>query len=149
MKATRTWILIADASRARILESTGKGADVHAVQSCDFSNATPPSRELGSDRPGRVVESHGATRHAIEPRHDLHRGLETLFAHQLIDILGKRLTEGRFDRLVIVAPPAMLGDIRKSLGAPLRERVVAEIAKDLTKVPNHEVMRHLEADIML
>jgi protein required for attachment to host cells len=149
MKATRTWILIADGARARILESTGKGHDVHAVQSCDFSNETPPSRELGSDRPGRVVESHGATRHAIEPRYDLHRGLETLFAHQLADILGQRLSEGSFDRLVIVAAPAMLGDLRKSLSAPLREKVVAEIAKDLTKVPNHEIMRHLEADIVL
>lgn len=149
MKATRTWILIADGARARILEGTGKGREFHPLPSFDLSNETPPSRELGSDRPGRVVESHGAARHAVEPRHDLHRSLETLFAHQLADILDRRLSDGSFDRLVVVAPPAMLGDLRKSLSGPLREKVVAEIAKDLTKVPNHEIMRHLEADLAL
>jgi protein required for attachment to host cells len=149
MKATRTWILIADGGRARILERMGKGQDVHAVPSCDFSNVSPPSHELGSDRPGRVHESQGQQRHAIEPRHDPHRALETLFAHQLADILEKHRTGGGFDDLVIVAPPAMLGDLRKALSAPLRAAVVGEIAKDLTKVPNHEIMRHLEADIVL
>jgi protein required for attachment to host cells len=43
----------------------------------------------------------------------------------------------------------MLGDLRKALGDRLRDRVVGEVAKDLTKVANHEIMRHLEADIVL
>lgn len=143
MKATRTWILVADGARARILEQVGPGGDLHPLEGAKFSTASKPSRELGTDRPGRVRESVGHQRHAIEPRYDPHRGLETLFAHQLADILSIRLREGLFDRLIIVAPPVMLGDLRSALAKPLQEALIGEIAKDLTKTPNGEILEHV------
>ena len=149
MRASRTWILIADGARARILEQLGPGREIRAVEGERFETASKPSRELGADRPGRVMESVGHHRHAIEPRHDPHRGLETLFAHQLIDILSQRLHEGRFEKLVIVAPPVMLGDLRSALPKPLQRAVVAEVAKDLTKVPNNEILSHIEGAMPL
>lgn len=149
MRARRTWILIADGARARILEQLGQGGEIRPIETEKFETVSKPSRELGSDRPGRVRESVGHQRHAIEPKYDPHRGLETMFAHQLVDILSQRLSDGLFDHLVIVAPPVMLGDLRKALPAPLQSAVVAEIAKDLTKVPNNEIMGHIEGAIRL
>ncbi|MFA5949678.1 MAG: host attachment protein [Hyphomicrobium sp.] len=143
MKATRTWILIADGSRARILEQRGPETKVRPVEGEKYETESKPSRELGSDRPGRVVESVGHQHHAVEPKYDLHRGLETMFANQLADILSHRLREGLYDRLIMIAPPAMLGDLRKSIPRPVQEVVVAELAKDLTKIPNDELMGHL------
>lgn len=143
MKSVRTWILIADGARARILESTGKGKGVQPVAGSDLNADHRPSRELLADRPGHVYESVGSARHAVEPRTDPHRALERLFAYQLADILAGRLAAGEFDRLIVVAPPGMLGDLRKALSAPVRETVAAEVGKDLTKVPNHEILQHL------
>jgi protein required for attachment to host cells len=147
MKATRTWFLVADGARARIVETTGSNKEVRMVDLGQLEAESRPSRELGSDRPGRVSESVGQQRHAIEPRKDPHRGLETLFAHQLVDILDERLASKSFDRLVLVAPPVMLGDLRKALSEALRAVVAAEVAKDLTKVATNELMRHLERDL--
>jgi protein required for attachment to host cells len=149
MKATRTWILIADGARARVVETTGKGTGIHAVELGELKAESRPSRELGDDRPGRVVESKGHQRHAIEPRIDLHRAEETRFAGRLVDLLEKRRAGGNFERLVIVAPPVMLGDIGKALGEALKAVISAEIAKDLTKVSDQNLMRHLEPDAAL
>ncbi len=149
MKPTRTWILIADGARARIVENLGHGKGIHAVPHSDLRVDHRPSRELGDDRPGRVVESHGTARHAVEPRSDPHQKLERLFAHQLADILADCHGKHEFDRLVVVAPPVMLGDLRQALGAEVRKAVVAEINKDLTKIPNDEVLRHIESEIAL
>lgn len=145
MKALTTWILIADGARARILERVGHGEVVHPVFGERYETDLPPSRELGDDRPGRVHESMGHERHAIEPRRDPHRGLEVMFAHQLADILTSRRRDGLFDRLMLAAPPAMLGHLRRALSKDLKACLVAEVDKDLTKSPNHEIIRHMEA----
>ena len=147
MKPTRTWILVADGGGARILEALGKGHGLHEISGSESRVENAPSHELGRDRPGRVHESVGATRHAIEPRRDPHKALETLFADQLATMLGKYAAAAAFDRLVIVAPPAMLGDLRKVMPPEVRKTIIAEIDKDLTKVPNVEISTHI-ADVV-
>lgn len=143
MNPTRTWILIADGARARLLESTGKGKAVHAVAESTFTADHRRSGELLRDRPGRVFESATAGRHAAEPRTDPHRALKRFFAQQLADILAERLAARDYERLVLVAPPELLGDLRKALTESVQAVVVAEVPKDLTKVPDKDILQHL------
>lgn len=147
MKPTRTWILVADGGGARILEALGKGHGLHEVAGSEARTENPPSHEQGRDRPGRVHELVGHVRHGVEPRRDPHKALETLFADQLATMLAKYAASNAFDRLVIVAPPTMLGDLRKAMHPEVRAKIVAEIDKDLTKVPNVEVSTHI-ADVV-
>ena len=39
---------------------------------------------------------------------------------------------GEFEKLIIVAPPKTLGELRKHYGKQLSERIAGELAKDLT-----------------
>jgi protein required for attachment to host cells len=149
MKPTRTWILIADGGGARILEALGRGHGVHEISGSESRVHNPPSHELGRDSPGRVYESVGHAHHAVEPRRDPHRALETLFASQLAAMLANYAASKSFDRLVLVAPPAMLGDLRKVISPQVREKVIAEIDKDLTKIPNNEISTHIDDVIAL
>jgi len=149
MKPTRTWILVADGGRARILEALGKGHGLHEVLGSETRTDNPPSHELGRAPPGRVYESVGHARHAVEPRQDPHRALETLFAGQLATMLAKYAATNAFDRLVIVAPPAMLGDLRKLMHSEVRAKIVGEIDMDLSKVPNGEISAHIEDVVAL
>jgi protein required for attachment to host cells len=144
MKQTRTWILVADGGRARILETTGKRRGMHVVTGSESHFENPPSRELGRDAPGRVYESYGSVRHAVEPRHDPHSALEALFASQLAAMLADYSARESFDRLVVVAPATMLGNLRKMIKPQVREKIVAEIDKDLTQVPTNEIASHVE-----
>ena len=136
MKAPKTWILIADGSHARVLETTGHGHPFTQVPLLAVSTELPPSRDLGTDRPPRAHESMGATRHAIEPRTDAHRELKRSFAEEVADMLNDQLATGSFSTLVIVAPPVTLGDPRKALSKQVAGHVVAEVAKaGYTSVP--------------
>ena len=60
-------------------------------------------------------------------------------------MLDQRRTEHAYDRLVLVAPPTALGDLREALSDPVRSLVRAELDKDLTKIPVAELPSHLGA----
>src|SRR5262249_16459679 len=51
--------------------------------------------------------------------------------------------ERKAKALVIVAPPRTLADLRRAVHADVKERIIAEIGKDLTKHPVHEIEKHL------
>lgn len=144
MKPKRTWILIADGGRARVLEALGIGHGLHEVNASEANNPTPPAHLLGRAPPGRVYESVGHQRHAIAPRQDLHQQLEISFANQIAAMLDDALKSDAYDRVVLVAPPHMLGDLRKAISPEVRKVILAELSKDLTKVPNDELSDHLE-----
>jgi protein required for attachment to host cells len=145
MRPTTTWILIADGARARIFANHGPGKGVEAVEGAEFTADHRPDREILSDKPGRTFESVGTTRHAIQPHHDPHRELKRAFSERLAQLLDQKLAQKAYDRVVLVAPPVTLGDLREALSDPVKAAVYAELGKDLTKTPTHELPEHLAA----
>ena len=144
MKPTRTWVLIADGARARILENNGPGHGLTAMDGLVFHGDHSATHDLVSDREGRSYSSHGPGRSAIDSRSDPHRDLKTKFAHQLADVLARGIDQNSYDRLIIVAPSVTLGDLRAAISDHVRAKVVGEVAQDLTKIPNGEVAEHLK-----
>ena len=143
----RTWIVVADAGRARILRFEGAGASGRLHEEAAFENpdAHGRARDFGHDRPGRVVESVGGAHHAVEPRSDPHRRAKTEFARLLAAHLDRAAGADAFDRLVVVAPARMLGDLRAAFGEETRRRIVREVDKDLTRLPARELAEQLHA----
>lgn len=139
----KTWILIADGGHARVLETIGIGNPFTQVHHMAFETELPPSRELGTDRPSRTHESMGPTRHAVGEKTDPHRELKRSFAQETVARLEAGLAAKAFSRLVIVAPPVTLGDLRHAMSKALSDHVAAEVNKDLVKVPNGEIRSHL------
>ena len=66
-----------------------------------------------------------------------------LFAHQISDWLDKAVWEDAFDRLVLVAAPQILGELRHIMKHPVHARVIAEINKDLTKMNERDLREEL------
>jgi len=143
-KKTKTWILVADGARARILLSEGWQSGLALVHSEENEASTEPTRDLGSDRPGRVHDSADVGRHAMAPRVDWQRQEKAQFAARMAAYLNKGAKDGAFDRLVLVAPPQALGDLRAKLDKCARTRVSAELNKDLTNLAEHELPAYLE-----
>lgn len=144
MKQLRTWILIADGARARILENHGPNHSLIAVEGMEFSADHSATHDLVSDRQGRSFSSHGHGRSAIEARSDPHQELKVHFAHHLAEVLSREFELGKFHRLILVAAPATLGELRATISPHVRATVVGEIPHDLTKTPNHEIPAHLK-----
>jgi protein required for attachment to host cells len=144
MKKTRTWILVADGARARILQCQGWGSGLTAVPGQARTASNPPTRDQGADRPGRVQESANTVRHAMAPRVDWHRYEKHQFATKLAGVVNRAGQDRAFDRLVIVAPPSTLGDLRAKLDKKTRKMVTAELDKDLTGLSLDELEAQLE-----
>jgi protein required for attachment to host cells len=100
-----------------------------------------------SDRPGRPFDSADQGRHSKVPRTDPREVEKHRFADRLAAMLVEELNQGKFDRLVLVVPPRALGQLRDELSKPLRAKVSAELAKDLTHLPARELQEHLSTVI--
>lgn len=143
MKPVKTWILIADGTRARIVCNTGPGKGLDEVQGMEFEGDNVRAGDIMADRQGRTFDSAGAHRHAMEPHTDPQREAKRSFATDLVTRLQEQLQAQAFDRLVLVAAPATLGDIRKALPKSLVAVVCGEIPKNLVHLPNQELDTHL------
>lgn len=143
------WILLADGHHARLLEGTRPFNDLQGV---DGGLIEPEamhafSREIGTDHPGRSFSSVDSRRSSIEPSEDPRQAEEQAFAESLAERLDVAARQGRYDRLVIAAPPRFLGDLRNVLGTSTRARLNAAIDKDLVKTPAADLPKALMAAI--
>ncbi len=144
MKPTRTWIVIADGSRAHILLNEGPNKAVSFVPGTDFRHGTPPNRDIYADRPGRTHESAGVSRSAVE-RNDAHAQQKQEFVQTLIALLKEKLSKKEFDRWILVAPPEILSDFRQNFDHTLKDALAGEVAKDLTRIPIDKILDHLHS----
>lgn len=142
-KSIVTWVLVADGARARLFVNDGVGKGIKPALEQEFIGTNLPSREIASDRPGRSFDSGGEGRHAMEPATDPQRHEKQVFARAIADLLDDARKKNAFERLVIVAPPRALGDLRSEFGTELMGMVSAELNKDLTKLPTRDLPDHL------
>ncbi|RWL47136.1 MAG: host attachment protein [Mesorhizobium sp.] len=148
MKPRRTWVLIADGARARIVRdplSSGEPTGEH--QDLVFHSQPRQLREIMADKPGRSFASTGARRSAMEYHGNPVREEDRAFAVMLAETLHRHFLAGDFDQLAFAAAPQMLGDLRQAFPESIRKVTVAEIPKDFTKLPTHELretIRNLE-----
>src|SRR5258708_5520972 len=136
-----TWYVIADGAHARVVAR--RDGRFETVTALDSATAHLRAGDLGSDRPGRVSESSNTAHHAIEPRSDRHQRSKTDFAHLLASQVTEAARQHEFDHLVLVAPPKILHEIKEHLDGTIAVKLVAELAKDLTKLPGDELHNRL------
>jgi protein required for attachment to host cells len=137
------WIAIADGAHARIVVPGERGGTFRTETSFDSAAEHLKSADIGTDRPGRAFESSGATRHAIEPRHDPHEMEKSRFILMVAERLNQESAEGSFDHLVLAAPPHLIHELREALDTPTRAKLVGTLNKDLTKTPDDDLPAHL------
>jgi protein required for attachment to host cells len=130
------WIVVADGEKALFLENRGdtQYPDLQVVQ--EMEQANPATREQGSDRPGRYSDGPSVHRSAVEDT-DWHRLGKERFADEIAERLYKLAHRGAFREMVLIAPPQVLGDMRRKLHKEVAEKITVEIPKTLT---NHTIV---------
>jgi protein required for attachment to host cells len=131
-------VVVGDGRKALFLRNRGTPIEPELAVENEIEQENPPTRELGTDRPGRKPGTDGVSKTAIEET-DQHQRAEQLFAARLADTLYRMGHADEFHALVVVAPPKMLGDLRAALHPEVSDRIVAEVAKDLVSHPLHEL----------
>lgn len=141
MNAGPTWIVVADASRARFFERRALNAQMAELG--DLAMSAPPL-EAPRDRPPRVHDRQGPTRHSVEPRASPRTAAANHFLHTVAERINRAAGDGAFTQLVLCAPPRALGAIRDGLADAAKRSVVAAIDKDLTRESAKTLQQHLD-----
>ncbi len=142
MQPKRIWIVVTDGGMCRFLASEKRNADP-AIAMPDLNMPNPPTREQGTDKPGRTFESIGNRRSAYEPPADWHAQAKRDFAREIAGLLKEKSRNGDFDKLILVAPPEMLGNLRPLLSPETKEKLLGEVNKDYTQLTPREIKEQL------
>ena len=135
-----TWILVADASRARLFSTTGKLAAWSLHQEFSHPESTAKGRDITSDKPGRVQHRIAdGNRSGMAPPTPPKEVEAKHFANELAAALEQAFGRNAYSRLVLVAPPHFLGMLRACLSSPVSKVVAASLDKDLTHVNEREL----------
>ena len=124
-----TWVLVADARQARVLEVEDAGL---APRLRSTLKAPPPEGQHRSPE-------HGWT-HGDDPRAE-HE--ERRFIHVMVQALGHGAAESHFRHLVLVAPPKLLGMLRETLPRGLADRLRTSLAKDWAHLSDPELFQQV------
>lgn len=143
---TGTHVVVADSEKLLIFENAGDTEiPVFRVERKQEQD-NPPTHEQGANRPGRYHDGPSPHRSAVGET-DWHRLGKERFADEIADLLYRRVHAGTMERIVLVAAPLILGELRQKLHKEVAERIVAEIDKTLTNHPVHEIETILNRDL--
>ena len=137
-----TWVAVADGAKALILvnDGTDSAPVLCVVAKNEIEN--PPTRQQGTDKPGRRSGS-GPSRLSAMEATDWHEFEAGRFVDEFAGRLNRAAQRGLFERLILVAPPRVLGRLRPTLSTQAAACVVAEIGSDLTGHPVDEIEKKI------
>lgn len=124
-----TLVMVADGAKMLLLKNDGDAKHPVLTTLAHEEIENPPTRNLGSDAPGRSFSSAGGRRSSYSET-DWHRQAQERFAGLAEEEL-ERAASNEESGIVVIAPPRTLGELRKHYGKRVKQRLLAEIPKDL------------------
>jgi protein required for attachment to host cells len=144
-----TWILVAHRGGARLFVNPGPGKGLTLLRDIPHPEGRQRDKELGADKPGRSFDSHGQGRHALGKEQSPAEHVSEQFARQLSALLEEGRTGQRYARLVLVAEPRFLGNLRAALTPQTAGLITATLDKDLGGVEPRDLPKHLNGVVRI
>jgi protein required for attachment to host cells len=136
------WVVICDGRKALIFENAGDATHLDLVTKEAMSVENPATGAQGVERPGRVHQSVGPGRSAVEQT-DWHDQAEREFLRGLATRLDHAVGEGETKAIVLIAAPRAMGMLRAELSPRVDQVVRGEIVKDYVGMPVSEIEKRL------
>ena len=136
-------VLVSDGRKALFLKNKGDelypNLQVERVLEAPDNQAT---RLQGTDKQGQAAML--GHRSAIEQT-DWHDLAEKKFAGDVAEAVNAACFNGAVKHIIVAAPPRTLAELRSRFSDAVKQRILVEVNKDLTKHPVHEIEQHLLA----
>jgi protein required for attachment to host cells len=154
-----TWVIAADANRARIFEVT-QDDKLQEIEDMYNPEGRMSDRDEISDAYGNFRQGKGApTRPAelagspgvghrmpgntADPKESMLEHHLDLFSKEVDRYLDKARTEHRFEKLRVFADPKFLGMMRRNMSKEVQKMVEEEVPKEISGLTNHQVEEYL------
>lgn len=134
-----TWILVANASTAKLYQNTKRFGDLEMLREFDHPESRTKDIELTSDRRGNYQKTstgHGTFNEPTSPK----AYEATRFARELAEALEDGRKQNSYERIVVVAPPQFLGEINQHLNGKVRKLISSNLQKDYTRLNEKELL---------
>lgn len=136
-------VLVADGRKMLFFRNKGDAAHPNLEAEAVKVQDNPSHSEQTSDKSG---QSRGVgSAQGTMGENDHHVLEEQRFAAEAADLLKHRAFANDYEKLIIVAPPTALGEMRKHYHKEVSSRLVGELAKDLVNHPVEEIERIIAA----
>ncbi len=137
------YILIADSSRARIFAVNSPLGDLEEIHELNHKAAHLHEKEFITDRGGRNNDGIGDRSHGLDAKISAKSQSAIQFAKQVDEFLVQAHQQGKFNKVILVAPPTFLGVLRDNMRNSLNSHVALEVNKDLVNLTPTEIRAHL------
>ena len=127
-------VLVADGRKMLFLRNHGDENQIDLRTEAHDQREDRKDSDIKADAPGTMKQSGGYGRPAMDET-DYHQQEEDRWAREAADELRKRALANDFDALAIIAPPKLLGVLRKELHKEVERRIVLTLNKEMTDRP--------------
>ena len=139
----RSWILVAESSRARLYSAPKAKAPLTFVSEFEHPEARAHEQDLITDAPGRRFATGGPKRHGMGQAVSTKDEHALRFARELASRLETARVADRFDHLFLAAAPKFLGLLREQLTGDTKAMVQREYAKNWVHDDPKVIRSHL------
>ena len=144
MENNLTWLLVADASKARIFsmhkaklfQEDANSHSIKLIHEFTHNKSRMKSADLVSDKLGEFNKNSYGVEH---PK--VHEA--ELFAQQLLTELDTGRKDRHYHELILIAPPAFMGILNKHIPHEMEKLVSKTIEKDYTQESVENLIRKL------
>lgn len=141
------WVLIADAARGRLFRLDRANKRLVEINYFVNPEARLLEHSLSSDAPGRSYDSKGRGRHAIENNTSKKEQVKSIFAKRIAEHIKNEYKSKKFNKIIVAAPPKMLGYIEGQLLQLKAMDSNVFLAKDLSRFASCEIYKNLDKSI--
>jgi protein required for attachment to host cells len=148
----KTWILVADAHRARFFEGNASNPLLGELANFVYPHTTMGGEPGVGDISGDAGKGHGRTGHAgtqFEPKTSDGAKERHSFAKQLADFLNKGVADQHCDRIELIAPSPMLGELKPLLSQASQKVLHRSLAADLTHCQGEDLKARVKEALSL
>ncbi|HQV07685.1 MAG: host attachment protein [Thauera sp.] len=143
-----TWILVANASLAKLYANLGPNKGLTLVKELIHPESRQKNGELVSDRSG-AMGAVGSGGGSMQPQTLPKQHEAKVFAQEIAQALYQGRTSNAFKRAILVAPPAFMGLLNAVIDGPTAQLITDRFEKDYTKTPENELGDRLGSTIFL
>lgn len=137
---SKTWIVVCDRVSARVFSKK----PFRLLLKMDNELGRERNRAMSTDKPGmsRAKFGRSSSVYALTGEKDPHEDAAKAFARKIAGYLDDQKNSKKFDELIIVAEPRMMGRIKTPMTKSLKEGAMF-IAKDLGRAKPHQLEKAL------
>ena len=138
-----TWIVVADSSRARFFSMESRSEPLVELDDLLHAEGRLRDQDALSDKQGGLTGGHGEGGHPFAAPTDPKQHELEVFAKQIAGKLEHGRVNHRYHKLILAAPPALLGVLRKVLNTQVMEMVCNSLDKNLVAEDETVIRQHI------